>query len=195
MPDASRFLILRANEKVRQANSHRAGAETGAGSHLEPLTVRLGAIHRTLMSVASRDVVLVAGIAVLLGGVSLCLAGLAADAVAPLRPRTDVARHISCCAPTPADHNLPPPFAPLRVQSDGVILPPIRTTGPWASPLYPQNGITLWDRIRASSETDPQAFLIGAAIQVHAPQTAATPGPGVKRPSCTMVAEQRKQCG
>jgi hypothetical protein len=47
---------------------------------------------------------------------------------------------------------------------------------PWVSPLYPQNGVTLWDRVRVSSQRDRPAFLLGTAIQVHAPAIAATPG-------------------
>jgi hypothetical protein len=50
-------------------------------------------------------------------------------------------------------------------------------TGPWTSPLYPQNQVTLWDRIRVSSQKDRRAFLLGTAIQVHARATATTPGP------------------
>jgi hypothetical protein len=53
---------------------------------------------------------------------------------------------------------------------------PSSTTGPWRSPLYPQNGVTLWDRIRVASQVDRRAFLLGTAIQLHAPMTAATPG-------------------
>ncbi len=55
--------------------------------------------------------------------------------------------------------------------------PSVSTTKTAKSPLYPQNGVTLWDRIRVSSQRDRQAFLFGAAIQIHAPETAATPGP------------------
>ena len=54
---------------------------------------------------------------------------------------------------------------------------PSLPTGPPKSPLYPQNGVTLWDRIRVSSKRDRRAFLLGTAIQVHAPDYAATPGP------------------
>ena len=49
-------------------------------------------------------------------------------------------------------------------------------TGPWASPLYPQNGVMLWERIRVSAKQDRLAFLLGTAIQVHAPFAATTPG-------------------
>ena len=34
----------------------------------------------------------------------------------------------------------------------------VRATGPWISPLYPQNGVTVWDRIRVSSQRDCRAF-------------------------------------
>jgi hypothetical protein len=45
---------------------------------------------------------------------------------------------------------------------------------PWVSPLYPQNGVTVWDRIRVSSQRDRRAFLLGTAIQIHAAATAST---------------------
>ena len=61
--------------------------------------------------------------------------------------------------------------------SGPVALPSGRAGGPWTSPLYPQNGVTLWDRIRVSTARDRPAFLLGTGIQVHAPQIAATPGP------------------
>jgi hypothetical protein len=32
--------------------------------------------------------------------------------------------------------------------------------GPWVSPLYPQNGVTLWDRVRVSSQQDRAAVLL-----------------------------------
>ena len=56
-------------------------------------------------------------------------------------------------------------------------LPRVSAAGPWTSPLYPQNGVTLWDRIRVSSQRDRRAFLLGTAIHTHARATAATPGP------------------
>ncbi len=63
--------------------------------------------------------------------------------------------------------------------------PTVSATRPWKSPLYPQNGVTLWDRIRVSSKRDPWAFLLGTTIQIHAPETAATPGPrDMLRPCC-----------
>jgi hypothetical protein len=54
-------------------------------------------------------------------------------------------------------------------------LPPVSATGPWTSPLYPQNGVTLWDRIRVSSPRDRRAFLLGSAIQIHAGAAGASP--------------------
>ena len=58
-----------------------------------------------------------------------------------------------------------------------------RVTAPdlWVSPLYPRNGVTLWDRIRVSTPGDDRAYLMGIAIQLHAPAIAATPGPGITR--------------
>ena len=68
----------------------------------------------------------------------------------------------------------------------GIATPAERPHGsvarPWISPLYPQNGVTVWDRIRASSQRDRRAFLLGTAIQVHAPTVAATPGTGIVHP-------------
>ncbi len=58
------------------------------------------------------------------------------------------------------------------------------TSGPWTSPLFPQNGVTLWDRIRVSSKHDRRAFLLGTAIQLHTPAIAATPGPQFAPPTC-----------
>ena len=46
-------------------------------------------------------------------------------------------------------------------------------SGPWVSPLYPQNGVPLWGRIWLSPETDPRAFLLGTTILLHAPATGA----------------------
>lgn len=54
-------------------------------------------------------------------------------------------------------------------------LPRFDRNGPWPSPLYPQNGVTLWDRIRSSASRSNRAFLLGTGIQVHAAATAATP--------------------
>lgn len=56
------------------------------------------------------------------------------------------------------------------------VFPPGSAGGPWISPLYPQNNVTLWDRIRVSTRKDRRAYLMGTAIQLHAPEAAATPG-------------------
>jgi hypothetical protein len=59
------------------------------------------------------------------------------------------------------------------ITSTGTEFPRVSAAGPWISPLYPQNGVTLWDRVRVSSQKDRRAFLMGAAIQIHAPALAA----------------------
>jgi hypothetical protein len=56
-------------------------------------------------------------------------------------------------------------------------VPPMSARGPWKSPLYPQNGVTLWDRIRVSAPRDRRAFLLGTGIQVHAGAAGASPLP------------------
>ncbi len=56
-------------------------------------------------------------------------------------------------------------------------LPPVSATGPWKSPLYPQNGVTVWDRIRVSTQRDRRAFLLGTTIQIHAGAAGASPIP------------------
>jgi hypothetical protein len=56
-------------------------------------------------------------------------------------------------------------------------LPHESASGPWKSPLYPQNGVTLWDRIRVSSHWDRRAFLLGTAIQIHAGAAGESPLP------------------
>jgi hypothetical protein len=70
-----------------------------------------------------------------------------------------------------------PPMMPLDRSDDpsSTQLPPVCASGPWKSPLYPQNGVTLWDRIRVSSHGDRRAFLLGTAIQVHAGSAGASP--------------------
>src|SRR3954466_15768445 len=71
-----------------------------------------------------------------------------------------------------------PPLLPLgsETKSAPAGVPHVSATGQWISPLYPQNGVTLWDRIRSGAMRDRRAFLFGVAIQVHAPAVAATPG-------------------
>jgi hypothetical protein len=51
------------------------------------------------------------------------------------------------------------------------------TFNSWKSKIHARNDFTLWDQIRVSSQLDRRAFLLGTAIQIHAPETAATPGP------------------
>jgi hypothetical protein len=85
-----------------------------------------------------------------------------------------------------ADHAQAPPLALSRDrgsadQPGAAARRPVGVTSPWRSPLAPQNGVTLWERIQVSSSTDPQVFLVGVAIQLYAPQTAATPGPHYNR--------------
>ena len=71
--------------------------------------------------------------------------------------------------------------APMPMDQAGtpspVALPRVSATGPWKSPLYPQNGVTVWDRIRVSTQRDRRAFLLGSAIQIHAGAAGASPNP------------------
>ena len=71
------------------------------------------------------------------------------------------------------------PVMPLALDGEpaSTPLPPVSAAGPWKSPLYPQNGVTLWDRIRVSSQRDRRAFLLGTAIQIHAGAAGASPLP------------------
>ena len=88
-------------------------------------------------------------------------------------------------APRVSDHGrAQPPAQPRKVAGAPApaSLGRASATGPWVSSLYPQNGVTLWDRIRVSSQRDRRAFLLGTAIQAHARATAATPGPRVAHP-------------
>ena len=71
-------------------------------------------------------------------------------------------------APMPMGQGGRPSLAPL---------PHVSATGPWKSPLYPQNGVTVWDRIRVSTQRDRRAFLLGTAIQIHAGTAGASPIP------------------
>ena len=54
-------------------------------------------------------------------------------------------------APMPMGQGGRPPGSP----------PHVSATGPWKSPLYPQNGVTVWDRIRVSSAMGPARLLVG----------------------------------
>jgi len=139
------------------------------------------------------DLVLVLGIAGMALGLAMVTASLAPPSDGP---------HVS--APEWRRGVLPAPGVPglrsiasryERAQPAGASLqrvdfpapaafPRVSATGPWKSPLYPQNGVTLWDRIRVSSQRDLRAYLLDTAIQIHAPATAATPGPRPVVPPC-----------
>jgi hypothetical protein len=71
--------------------------------------------------------------------------------------------------------------APMPMGRSGALspaaLPRVSATGPWKSPLYPQNGVTVWDRIRVSTQRDRRAFLLGTAIQIHAGAAGESPIP------------------
>jgi hypothetical protein len=133
-----------------------------------------------------RHIIVGVGFTALVGGGCLSFAGLTFDAVAPQSPRAGGERPGTCCARTGADQTPIPPLDRLHVRLAPVTKPPVSTTGPWASPLYPQNHVTLWDRIRASTQDNVWAFLLGSAIQLHAPETAATPGPRLAQPAATI---------
>lgn len=76
-----------------------------------------------------------------------------------------------------------PATLPVDVAGENAPTEPPRVTAPdlWVSPLYPRNGVTLWDRIRVSTPGDYRAYLMGTATQLHAPAIAATPGPRTAR--------------
>lgn len=88
--------------------------------------------------------------------------------------------------PASGDDRAEPLTTPMPLARAPVwaVVPRGSATGQWASPLYPQNGVTLWDRIRVSSKRDRRAFLLGTAIQIHDPATAATPSPRSEAPPC-----------
>jgi hypothetical protein len=95
---------------------------------------------------------------------AVVMAGGTALAVGPDRPSlTRVQPRVM-----PVDRNGAPALTSL---------PPVSTTGPWKSPLYPQNGVTVWDRIRVSTQRDRRAFLLGTAIQIHAGAAGESPLP------------------
>ena len=131
------------------------------------------------------DLLLVFGTVAMVLGLAAVTASLRPEAAgrgepvqnwAPISIDRDLA---SVVQPDIAEHFLAEPPTPTDVadEPDPPALPHVSDTGPWKSPLYPQNHVTLWDRIRVSSPRDRRAQLLGAAIQTHAPETAATPGP------------------
>lgn len=139
------------------------------------------------------DLVLVVGAVALALGLASVTASLAPFELglsvrAPDAPRVAMVRDRALAMEPsgPADDPPRSPTMPRAVggESVAVALPRTSATGPWRSPLYPQNGVTLWDRIRVSSQRDRRAFLLGTAIQMHAPAIASTPGPRVDLPPC-----------
>jgi hypothetical protein len=161
-----------------------------------PAACRTAGLPRPVESIAPRtgsDLLLLFGTVAMALGLAAVTASLkpSADALgdpAPAPPRIVLA---SGAVPEPSaeaagdDPDPPPTMAIARAgEPRPGALPHVSATGPWASPLYPQNGVTLWDRIRVSSKRDRQAFLFGTSIQIHAPETAATPGPRSALPPC-----------
>lgn len=124
----------------------------------------------------------VRGLVVVIGAVAMAL-GLALVTMSLLPRARFEASPGQGRALSMSDHTMASTGQPLAMpgdlaeQSAMAALPTINATGPPKSPLYPQNGVTLWDRIRVSTKRDRRAFLLGTAIQIHAPATAATPGP------------------
>jgi len=94
--------------------------------------------------------------------------GLTSGTRGPERNLRGAGHDLSQPAPMPMGQGGTPSLAPL---------PRVSATGPWKSPLYPQNGVTVWDRIRVSTQRDRRAFLLGSAIQIHAGAAGASPIP------------------
>jgi hypothetical protein len=130
------------------------------------------------------DVTLVIAALAFAAGLSMTAASLA-----PLDHAADLALspHAAQGSPEPATSRegvpgLTPSQASFRSvdrvgAGQSADFPPTARNGPAISPLFPRNGVTLWDRIRVSSKHDQRAFLLGTAIQLHTPAIAATPGP------------------
>jgi hypothetical protein len=105
-----------------------------------------------------------------------CMGGQRNTGVAPCPPCLDPADPL-CLVPA---EPTPPPRGRARerpVAAAKQYVPRGSAARPPASPLYPLHGATLWERVRASSPRDRRTFLLATAIQLHAPATAATPGP------------------
>ena len=92
----------------------------------------------------------------------------------PLHAASNAPARLAAPHGSPMDQAVAPAWA---------VLPDGHGSGQSASPLYPQNNVTLWDRLRVSSKRDRRAFLLATAIQLHAPEAAATPGPRIVLPS------------
>jgi hypothetical protein len=119
-------------------------------------------------------------------GLGVVMASMAPSAETPGDPAQDRPPEVDAGdrtlqgGPRGSDHErAQPPAQPRNVAGAPapVSFGRASATSPWVSSLYPQNGVTLWDRIRVSSQRDRRAFLLGTAIQAHARATAATPGP------------------
>jgi hypothetical protein len=170
---------------------------------------------------SATDLRLVVGTVALVLGSAMVTVGLMpfADGVGhpePLWPHVGREHHVAAAVPPPiaAGHALAQPTA----RPSGVERAPawaVLTRGSamakWPSPLYPQNGITLWDRFLVSAKSDRRAFLLGSASQLHArataamlhsqlglparygqPSIAATPGPPPISSSCCPLSFTRR---
>jgi hypothetical protein len=130
---------------------------------------------------------LVVGTVTVVLGLAAVIAGLAPSAMststAPSeRPRLSASATAAPVRPPRAGlAQAPPPERGLVDQPDAAARSHGSATDPWRSPLAPQHGLTLWQRIQVSTSTDFQVFLVGSAIQLYAPQTAATPEPQYNR--------------
>ena len=132
------------------------------------------------------SLVLVLATAAMALGLGVVMASMAPSTETPGGPAQDrppvvvAGDDVLEVGPRGSGHERAPPPAQLRNVA-GALAPAsfggASATGPWTSPLYPQNGVTHWDRIRVSSQRDRRAYLLGTAIQAHARATAATPGP------------------
>ena len=161
------------------------------GSHVAPsiahLRVRSDSIpNRDPISHGGNNPLLAFGTVAVVLGLAAVTASLApsTDGTVVLRPhwpRSSIGRAMAAAVPPPqadpASVQLLAMPMDLADRAASPAFPAVSATGPWASPLYPQNGVTLWDRIRSSTSGDRPAFLLGTAIQLHAPATASTPGP------------------
>jgi hypothetical protein len=120
-------------------------------------------------------------------GLTAVAVGLIPPASGPSTARPLRLHHLASArkspGPSPVANQIPAPPPPLlweRILADRPGATARRDSSipaSWHSPLEPQNGLTLWEQIWVSEDTDPLGFLFGSAIQLSAPQIAATPGP------------------
>lgn len=142
--------------------------------------------HTPIVPPTTADCLLVVGVVALTLGLAAVSASLAPTAPEPGDHAPDRPRSVMAAAGPPG---LPPRFSGVEraprspdiadVADTPIPAPPANAVfgRPSISPLYPQNGVTLWDHIRVSPSRDRRAFLLGTTIQIHAPEIAATPGP------------------